>query len=379
MTENLFFDMRIRNSIKINWLSVAASMLLVTVIGSVVLVFEFYTDDVYFKTRNFNYFLVFTLWFLFVLNYFVLEFLFNYYSKNQIRRITNILPEDIIHDYDSDLSFKELGEKMHEMNQKNAEIDMMKEMENYRKEYIGNISHELKTPLFSMQGYIETLRDGGVEDLSIRDKYLQRIDSSVERLLNIVKDLDMINRYESGQIDLKYSIFDINLLVQEIFDLLEMEGEKHAMTMQLQTTQPQLFVSADKQRISQVLINLISNSIKYANREEAQIIVSTREGTKSIHISVEDNGMGIKPENLPRIFERFFRVESSRSRKEGGSGLGLAIVKHILEAHQQTIAVESTYLSGTKFKFKLTKSIPSIKKINGISNGNSIPGKAQNL
>ena len=379
MTENLFFDMRIRNSIKINWLSVAASMLLVTVIGSVVLVFEFYTDDVYFKTRNFNYFLVFTLWFLFVLNYFVLEFLFNYYSKNQIRRITNILPEDIIHDYDSDLSFKELGEKMHEMNQKNAEIDMMKEMENYRKEYIGNISHELKTPLFSMQGYIETLRDGGVEDLSIRDKYLQRIDSSVERLLNIVKDLDMINRYESGQIDLKYSIFDINLLVQEIFDLLEMEGEKLAMTMQLQTTQPQLFVSADKQRISQVLINLISNSIKYANREEAQIIVSTREGTKSIHISVEDNGMGIKPENLPRIFERFFRVESSRSRKEGGSGLGLAIVKHILEAHQQTIAVESTYLSGTKFKFKLTKSIPSIKKINGISNGNSIPGKAQNL
>ena len=379
LTENLFFDMRIRNSIKINWLSVAASMLLVTVIGSVVLVFEFYTDDVYFKTRNFNYFLVFTLWFLFVLNYFVLEFLFNYYSKNQIRRITNILPEDIIHDYDSDLSFKELGEKMHEMNQKNAEIDMMKEMENYRKEYIGNISHELKTPLFSMQGYIETLRDGGVEDLSIRDKYLQRIDSSVERLLNIVKDLDMINRYESGQIDLKYSIFDINLLVQEIFDLLEMEGEKHAMTMQLQTTQPQLFVSADKQRISQVLINLISNSIKYANREEAQIIVSTREGTKSIHISVEDNGMGIKPENLPRIFERFFRVESSRSRKEGGSGLGLAIVKHILEAHQQTIAVESTYLSGTKFKFKLTKSTPSIKKINGISNGNSIPGKAQNL
>ena len=379
MTENLFFDMRIRNSIKINWLSVAASMLLVTVIGSVVLVFEFYTDDVYFKTRNFNYFLVFTLWFLFVLNYFVLEFLFNYYSKNQIRRITNILPEDIIHDYDSDLSFKELGEKMHEMNQKNAEIDMMKEMENYRKEYIGNISHELKTPLFSMQGYIETLRDGGVEDLSIRDKYLQRIDSSVERLLNIVKDLDMINRYESGQIDLKYSIFDINLLVQEIFDLLEMEGEKLAMTMQLQTTQPQLFVSADKQRISQVLINLISNSIKYANREEAQIIVSTREGTKSIHISVEDNGMGIKPENLPRIFERFFRVESSRSRKEGGSGLGLAIVKHILEAHQQTIAVESTYLSGTKFKFKLTKSTPRIKKINGISNGNSVPGKAQNL
>ncbi|SHJ94298.1 sensor histidine kinase [Epilithonimonas mollis] len=352
----------IRNAVKINWLSAAASFSLVAVVGTAVLLFEFYTDDVYFKTKDFNYFLVFTLGLLFFLNYFVLEFLFSFYSKNQIRRITNILPEDIIHDYDTDLGFKELGEKMHEMNQRNAEIDMMKEMENYRKEYIGNVSHELKTPLFSIQGYIETLRDGGVEDLTIRDKYLQRIDSSVERLLNIVKDLDMINRYESGQIDLKYSIFDINLLIQEIFDLLEMEAEKHLMTMQLQTTQSQLFVFADKQRISQVLINLISNSIKYANREEAQIIVSTREGTKSIHISVEDNGMGIKPENLPRIFERFFRVESSRSRKEGGSGLGLAIVKHILEAHKQTISVESAYLSGTKFKFKLGKPAVNGKK-----------------
>ena len=178
--------MRFRNSIRINWISAAASFLLVAVVGVVVLLFEFYTDDIYYKSRDFNYFLIFTLWFLFILNYFVLEFLFSFYSKNQIRRITNILPEDIIHDYDTDLGFKELGEKMHEMNQRNAEMDMMKEMEDYRKEYLGNVSHELKTPLFSIQGYIETLRDGGVEDLNIRDKYLQRIDSSVERLLNIV-------------------------------------------------------------------------------------------------------------------------------------------------------------------------------------------------
>ncbi|WP_051878932.1 sensor histidine kinase [Chryseobacterium sp. FH1] len=355
--------MRFRNSLKINWLSAGASLLLVAVVGFVVLLFEVYTDDIYFKTRNFNYFLILTLCFLFILNYFVLEFLFSFYSKNQIRRITNILPEDIIHDYDTDLSFKELGEKMHEMNQRNAEMDMMKEMEDYRKEYIGNVSHELKTPLFSIQGYIETLRDGGVEDLNIRDKYLQRIDNSVERLLNIVKDLDMINRFESGQINLKYTTFDINHLIQEVFDLLDLEAERESMTMQLQTTQSQLFVFADKQKISQVLINLISNAVKYANREEAQIIVSTREGTKSIHISVEDNGMGIKPENLPRIFERFYRVESSRNRKDGGSGLGLAIVKHILEAHKQTINVESVYLSGTKFKFKLEKSsIDKIKK-----------------
>ncbi|MFC4686675.1 MAG: two-component sensor histidine kinase [Chryseobacterium sp. 36-9] len=356
--------MIIRNSVKINWLSVAASLSLVVVVGIVVVLFEVYTDDVYFKTKDFNYFLIFTLLLVFILNYFVLEFLFSFYSKNQIRRITNILPEDIIHDFDTDIGFKELEEKVHEMNQKNAEIDMMKEMENYRKEYIGNVSHELKTPLFSIQGYIETLRDGGVEDLNIRDKYLQRIDNSVERLLNIVKDLDMINRFESGQIALKYSTFDINNLIQEVFDLLEMEAEKQSMTMQLQTTQSQLFVYADKQRISQVLINLISNAVKYANREEAQIIVSTREGTRSIHISVEDNGMGIKPENLPRIFERFYRVESSRNRKDGGSGLGLAIVKHIMEAHKQGIVVESVYLSGTKFKFKLEKSpLERLRKI----------------
>ena len=348
--------MRIKNAVKINWLSAAASLLLVIVVGFAVLLFQFYTNDVYFKTRNFNFFFFFLLCFLFVLNYFVLEFLFSFYSKNQIRRITNILPEDIIHDYDTDFSFKELGEKMHEMNQKNAEIDMMMEMENYRKEYIGNVSHELKTPLFSIQGYIETLRDGGVEDLNVRDKYLERIDKSVERLLNIVKDLDMINRFESGQIDLKFSTFDINHLIQEIFDLLDLEAERESMTMQLQTTQSQLFVFADKQKISQVLINLISNAVKYANREEAQIIVATREGMKNIHISIEDNGMGIKPENLPRIFERFYRVESSRNRKDGGSGLGLAIVKHILEAHKQPLNVESVYLSGTKFKFKLDKS-----------------------
>ncbi|GGG63364.1 sensor histidine kinase [Epilithonimonas arachidiradicis] len=361
--------MRIRNSVKVNWLSIAASFTLVAVVGFVVVLFEIYTNDIYFKTKDFNYFVIFTLLLVFIINYFVLEFLFSFYSKNQIRRITNILPEDIIHDFDSDIGFKELEEKVHEMNQRNAEIDMMKEMENYRKEYIGNVSHELKTPLFSIQGYIETLRDGGVEDLNIRDKYLQRIDSSVERLLNIVKDLDMINRFESGQIALKYSTFDINLLIQEVFDLLEMEADKQSMTMLLQTTQSQLFVYADKQRISQVLINLISNAVKYANREEAQIIVSTREGIRNIHISVEDNGMGIKPENLPRIFERFYRVESSRNRKDGGSGLGLAIVKHILEAHKQGIIVESVYLSGTKFKFKLEKSpLERLRKMKQISN-----------
>lgn len=350
--------MKIKKIIQINWISATASLLLVGTVGIVIFLFGFYAENKYFRTNKFDYFLIFTLCFLLIFNYYILEFLFNLHNKRQIKRITNILPEEMVYESDIQLGFKELGERVNEMNQKNvSKIDMMEEMENYRKEYIGNISHELKTPLFSIQGYIEILKDGGIEDLNVRDKYLQRIDNSVDRLINIVKDLDMINRFESGQIELKCSAFDINQLIQEVFDLLEMEAKKHSMTMNLQTTHQQLFVFADKQKISQVLINLISNSIKYANLAGAQIIVSTSESARSIHISIEDNGMGIKPENLPRIFERFYRVENSRNRKDGGSGLGLAIVKHILEAHNQSISVESVYLSGTKFKFRIEKPV----------------------
>src|SRR5690606_1219979 len=221
----------------------------------------------------------------------------------------------------------------------------------------GNVSHELKTPLFSIQGYVETLIDGGVENLAIRDKYLERIDKSVERLLNIVKDLDMINQYESGEITLNISRFDINLLIREIIDLLDLEAERKGATVSLQPSAAQIFVLADKQRISQVLINLIANAVHYANREKAQVTVRTTVLKTKVLVVVEDNGMGIKPEVLPRIFERFYRVETSRNRSDGGSGLGLAIVKHIMEAHGENITVESVYLEGTKFSFFLEKTV----------------------
>lgn len=342
--------------ITINWISALASLSLVTVIALVALLFQYYTEDQNLKSHNFNLFLFVILTLILVINYYVLEFLFSFYSKKQIRTITRILPQNIIQDYGNDMSLKELGERVSEMSFKNDfELDMMKEMERFRKEYVGNVSHELKTPLFSIQGYIETLLDGGVEDLTIRDKYLQRIESSVERLLNIATDLDMINRFESGQIQLDMSVFDVNQLVEEVFELLDLEAKKMSMKLELQSTQKKLMVKADKQKLSQVFTNLVSNAVKYANREGARIVVSTKEATESIHIIVEDNGMGIKPENLARIFERFYRVESSRNRKDGGSGLGLAIVKHILEAHKQHVAVESVYLSGTKFKFRLEK------------------------
>lgn len=294
---------------------------------------------------------------LLMINYVVVDFLFNFYGKRQIRKISTILPEELT-DEDNDLNFKELGQRVSELNLKNTtEIDTMKEMETYRKEYMGNISHEMKTPLFTIQGYVDTLLEGGVDNLAIRDKYLERIDKSVERLLNIVKDLDMINQFESGEIMLTKSRFDLNHLIRELIDILDLEAQKKNTKIVLQTSSNQIFVIADKQKISQVLINLISNAIYYSNRESATVTVKTKVKNQKILVEVEDNGMGIKPEMLHRIFERFYRIESSRNRNDGGSGLGLAIVKHILEAHQENISVESTYLEGTRFSFSLQKAI----------------------
>ena len=313
--------------------------------------------DIYYPTSKFTIGLILGVILMFFINYVVLELLFNYYAKKQVRKISKILPEEIVYSDQNNITLKELGERFSDFNQqKVTEMDMMKEMESYRKEYIGNVSHELKTPLFSIQGYVETLMDGGVENLKIRDKYLERIGNSVERLIAIVNDLDMINRLEAGEINLNISKFDVNTLIKEIFDLLDLEAEKNNTMLQIQTLQPQIFVEADKQKISQVFINLISNAIHYANRQEAKVIVKTSVLRNKVLIEVIDNGMGIKAELLPRIFERFYRVESSRSRRQGGSGLGLAIVKHIREAHNENITVESVYLEGTKFSFMLEKS-----------------------
>ena len=336
-------------------LTFLASLFLTAVMLLLIYVF----DEVkhYFSDTNLQFFttmLISSLGLL-IINYLVVDFLFNFYGKRQIRKISTILPDEI-RDEETDLNFKELSQRFTDLNLKNTtEIDTMKGMENYRKEYMGNISHEMKTPLFTIQGYVDTLLEGGVENLAIRDKYLERIDKSVERLLNIVKDLDMINQFESGIITLNRSRFDLNHLIRELIDILDLEAQKKNTKIILQTTSNQMLVVADKQKISQVLLNLISNAIYYSNRESATVTVTTKIQNQKVFVEIEDNGMGIKPEMLPRIFERFYRIESSRNRNDGGSGLGLAIVKHILEAHQENIAVESVYLEGTKFSFSLEK------------------------
>lgn len=335
---------------KFNRLSFFAALFMTLAITVIVIAFDYSkTFDV--DKVDADLLFIISILLIFLINYVGVGFLFRTYGRRQIKKIAVDLPKDFFEDSEN-VGFKELSEKL---TQNVSEIDMIKEMEAYRKEYIGNVSHELKTPLFSIQGYIETLRDGGVENLNIRDKYLERIGISVERLINIVNDLDMINRFESGEIKLNISKFDINLLVKETFDMLDLEAQSRSAILSLNASAPQVFVNADKQKISQVLINLISNAIHYANRQQAQIIVKTTILKNKVLIEVSDNGMGIKPEALPRIFERFFRVESSRSRREGGSGLGLAIVKHILEAHNENISVESVYLEGTSFSFMLEK------------------------
>lgn len=239
---------------------------------------------------------------------------------------------------------------------KKIEIETLKIREEYRKEFIGNVSHELKTPLFSVQSYLLTLLDGGIEDKKIRKKYLARASKGVERLTYIIKDLDMITKLEVGDLSLHKENFDIVKLVQNVFDLFEMKAAKKniTLTFDIDYHEP-IMVNADMERIQQVLTNLIVNSIKYG-REKGTTEVSIENLIKNkAIIRVTDNGEGIAKENLQRLFERFYRVDKSGSRKEGGSGLGLSIVKHIVEAHEEKIYIESQLGVGSEFSFTLEK------------------------
>jgi len=236
------------------------------------------------------------------------------------------------------------------------QIAELRKMEAYRREFIGNVSHELKTPIFNIQGYVLTLLDGGLEDARINRSYLERTEKSINRMISIVEDLETISQLESAEIKLKYSHFDMVTLAREVMEALEMDAAAKRISFVFgRDYDPSVMVYADRQNIQQVLTNLMVNAIKYG-REEGRIKVSFFDMDKNILTEVTDDGIGIAREEIPRVFERFYRGEKSRSRNQGGgSGLGLAIVKHIIEAHQQTINVRSTPNVGTTFAFTLKK------------------------
>tara|TARA_X000000368_G_scaffold334387_1_gene271817 strand:- start:1203 stop:2207 length:1005 start_codon:yes stop_codon:yes gene_type:complete len=237
---------------------------------------------------------------------------------------------------------------------KEAELNAYRRDENYRREFLGNVSHELKTPIFNIQGYVQTLLSGGLHDSNINMKYLERANKSVDRMINIVDDLEVISRLETEQSVLDIQSFNIVLLVKDVFDALEMKASQMNIVLELANEAQTDFVMGDRDKIQQVFMNLISNSIKYG-KDGGTTKVSFFDMERNMLIEVADDGIGIDSGSLDRLFERFYRVDKNRSREIGGTGLGLAIVKHILEGHNQQINVRSSIGVGSTFSFILEK------------------------
>jgi len=239
---------------------------------------------------------------------------------------------------------------------KGLEIKSLTERDSFRRDFLGNVAHELKTPLFTVQGYILTLLEGAINDKNIRLKYLERANKGVERLVAVTKDLDMIAKLETDGLKLNMEVSNILEIIQNVFDLVEMKAKKRNIILKFDRIYDfPVFVVGDIEKIEQVLINLIVNSIKYGKPNGTTIVAVDDYKSNAFLIRVIDNGEGIKPIHLPRLFERFYRADQSRSREQGGSGLGLSIVKHIVEAHHQTVFLKSIFGKGSEFSFTMEK------------------------
>ena len=254
-------------------------------------------------------------------------------------------------------SLDEVNQQVAEWGQEQkAEIDKLKELAVYRREFLGNVSHELKTPIFNIQGYVLTLLDGGLNDPKINRDYLVRSEKSINRMIAIIEDLETISQLESGILKPSPAVFDIVALSREVMEFMEIKADQKNVRLEFDRTyEKPLRVKADPRQIRQVLINLIDNAIKYCKESDCYTRLGFYDMDENILIEVSDNGLGIDKENIPRIFERFYRTDRGRSRQQGGSGLGLAIVKHIVEAHEQAINVRSSLGVGTTFGFTLEK------------------------
>lgn len=308
------------------------------------------------------------LWLLLPITLFILSYSVTiYYLKNYLYRKIKLIYKTIHHHKVSpsekiasvDVNENILEDVEKEVSEwaasQEAEIVKYKSWAEYRRRFIGDISHELKTPIFNIQGYLHSLLDGGLEDQTVNKKFLKKAAKNVDRLHTIVEDLSAISRLETGDLLLDMEAFDIKDLVLEIFDDLELKAKENNLRLEFKGGADQSFmVYADRENIHQVLMNLIVNSIKYGNHE-GMTTVGFYDMDKNILVEIADDGIGIPQAHLPHVFDRFYRVDKSRSRLKGGSGLGLSIVKHIMEAHKQTINVRSTPNLGSTFGFTLGK------------------------
>lgn len=319
----------------------------------------------YFKIPGFLVYSVIFLVLLFFIGFQVINYSLDKFFYHNIRIIyRNILQlktspsATIPRKISDDKVLNEINRILIEWEKNNKEeIVHLKELETFRKEFLGNVSHELKTPIFTIQGYIHTLLDGGIEDQDINILYLQKAAKSIDRLISIVDDLESISKLEAGELILENRTFDINELILDVIESLELKAKENNISMVLISDNviEKCYVFADKDRIRQVLVNLLVNSIKYGKRN-GQTRITVEDHGDYFTIEIADNGIGIEKHHLTRLFERFYRVDKSRSREQGGTGLGLAIVKHIIEAHGQKISVDSTPGEGTVFTFTLKKS-----------------------
>lgn len=317
----------------------------------------------------------FTVWFvlgftglMFASTYFFATYIFQEYLVEKIRLIYKNIHNFKISKKENEAQHKIITQKsLDEVDDEvqlwiegnKKEVEELKKLEIYRREFLGNVSHELKTPITNIQGYVLTLLDGGLEDRKMARQFLERTERNIDRMIEIIDDLEEISQLESGSLSLKTMSFDIVALTREVVDLLETKAENFNIKLIFaEVYESPILVIADRENIKKVLTNLIDNSIKYGQNEKGKgkTKISFFDMVEYILVEITDHGMGIPEEHIPRLFERFYRIDKNRSRAVGGSGLGLAIVKHIIEAHKQSINVRSTPNVGTTFAFTLQKS-----------------------
>ena len=330
------------------FISIILSFLLITSL----LVYNYFSDD------DIKHLLVLVIP-LFVFSFLIVYIYLEFYVFKRIKNLyRDLIPEN--NEEENSLVSTSMDQLIDDLKkfskESQTEIKSMQEKENFRRDFIGNLAHELKTPLFTSQSYILTLVDGALKDEKVNLKYLKIAEKAIERLIFIVKDLDLITKLESEGLKLDKSKFNIISLINNVFEMLELQASKKKITLALGSKNIRVNVNGDEEKIHQVLTNLIENSVKYG-RESGTTEVSVENIVENkVIVRITDNGNGIQKANLKRLFERFFRIENSGSRSTGGSGLGLAIVKHIIDAHNEKIYVESDYGVGSEFSFTLEKS-----------------------